>query len=72
MARSVSLCPPCAAGSMSQPRSPDHRTLPDQQSPWIRLGGSLGPARSAMLAATDSTSPTSAEVSAPESLARRA
>ena len=46
IARSVSRCPPCAAGSMSQPRPPDHSTLPDQQSPWIRLGGSGGPASS--------------------------
>ena len=42
MARSVSRWPPCAAGSTSQPRPPDHSTLPVHRSPWIRAGGSAG------------------------------
>ena len=55
MARSVSRWPPCAAGSISQPRPPDHSTFPDQQSPCIRLGGSAGPASCAIRLATVST-----------------
>src|SRR5450755_71758 len=54
---------------MSQPRPPDHSTFPDQQSPWIRLGGSAGPATAAARPAADSTSRASAAVSVPASLA---
>ena len=41
MARSVSRCPPCAAGSITQV-SPlaSARTLPRHRSPWMRDGGS--------------------------------
>ena len=71
MARSVSRWPPWAAGSMSQPRPADHSTLPDQQSPWMRLGGSRGPASSLIRPVTVSTSRTSAGPSVPASAARR-
>ena len=48
MARSVSRCPPCAAGSTSHGRpSASHSRFPDHRSPWMRAGGSGGPARSA-------------------------
>ena len=70
MARSVSRWPPCAAGSMSQPRPPDHSTFPAQQSPWIRLGGSAGPASEPIRSTTSSTSRASSGRSAPASTAR--
>jgi len=55
---------------MSQPRPPDHSTLPAQQSPWIRLGGSAGPASEPIRSATASTSRASSGRSAPASTAR--
>jgi hypothetical protein len=55
---------------MSQPRPPDHSTLPAQQSPWIRLGGSAGPASEPIRSMTASTSRASSDRSAPASTAR--
>ena len=71
IARSVSRCPPCAAGSISAARPPGQSTLPDHRSPWIRLGGSGGPASSPMRPMTASTWGRPAGESAPSSCARR-
>ena len=56
---------------MSQPRPPDHSTFPAQQSPWIRLGGSGGPASEPIRSMTASTNRASSGRSAPASTARR-
>ena len=49
IARSVSRWPPCAAGSISAPRPSGQSTLPDQRSPWMRLGRLGRPAQLADL-----------------------
>ena len=71
MARSVSRWPPWAAGSISQPSPPDQSTFPAQQSPWMRLGGSAGPASEPIRSVTASTSRASSGPSAPASTAIR-
>jgi hypothetical protein len=52
---------------MSTPRPPDHSTFPAQQSPWIRLGGSAGPATAATRPAAASSTAACPAVSAPRS-----
>ena len=55
MARSVSRWPPWAAGSTSHGRpSASQSRLPDHRSPWMRAGGSGGPASSAIRSQTRS------------------
>src|SRR5512142_1106182 len=56
---------------MSQPSPPDQSTFPAQQSPWMRLGGSAGPASEPIRSVTASTSRASSGPSAPASTAIR-